>query len=62
MARSIKKKALREISSVMQDLQEQIRRRAYQLYGERGRGDGLELDDWLRAEREVAAERTSTVA
>jgi hypothetical protein len=30
-----------------------IRLRAYQLYEERGREEGHELDDWLKAEAEV---------
>jgi len=34
-------------------LEEQIRRRAYELYLRRGRQSGLELDDWLRAEEEI---------
>ena len=33
-------------------LEEQIRRRAYQLYVERGNESGSELDDWLQAEEE----------
>jgi len=33
--------------------QEQIRRRAYELYEQRGRGDGFALDDWLQAESEL---------
>ena len=33
--------------------EEQIRRRAYELYLERGGASGDELDDWLRAEREI---------
>lgn len=32
---------------------EQIRCRAYQLYEERGREDGHDLQDWLRAEDEI---------
>ena len=32
---------------------EQIRCRAYELYEERGREDGHEVEDWLRAEDEV---------
>jgi len=32
---------------------EAIRRRAYQIYVERGEQPGRELDDWLQAEREV---------
>ena len=34
-------------------LEDQIRRRAYELYEERGREDGHELEDWLRAEEEI---------
>lgn len=33
--------------------QEQISLRAYQLYASRGYVDGLDLQDWLQAEREV---------
>ncbi len=33
---------------------ETIRRKAYQIYVERGRGDGHELDDWLEAETLVS--------
>ena len=33
--------------------QDQIRLRAYQLFLERGAHPGQELDDWLRAEREL---------
>ena len=32
---------------------EEIRRRAYELYLERGEQPGRELDDWLQAEREL---------
>ncbi len=35
------------------ELQQQIRRRAYELYEQRGRQDGHDLDDWLQAESEV---------
>jgi hypothetical protein len=35
-------------------LEQQIRNRAYQLYEERGREDGHELEDWLRAEAEAS--------
>jgi hypothetical protein len=40
---------------------EQIRCRAYELYEERGREDGHEVEDWLRAEAEVTgrAERAA---
>ena len=35
------------------DTEERIRRRAYELYEQRGRVDGFALDDWLEAEREI---------
>jgi len=44
------------------EIQEQIRRRAYELYEQRGRDDGHELDDWLRAESEVTQQKAMTVA
>jgi Protein of unknown function (DUF2934) len=44
------------------DLQEQIRRRAYELYEQRGRDDGHELDDWLHAESEVTQPKAMTIA
>jgi Protein of unknown function (DUF2934) len=35
------------------NLDEEIRRRAYELYEQRGRMPGYENDDWLVAEREI---------
>jgi hypothetical protein len=37
---------------------EDIARRAYEHYEERGRGPGHDLDDWLRAERELQKSRS----
>jgi hypothetical protein len=34
-------------------LEERIRRRAYELYLQRGNQPGSELDDWLQAEEEL---------
>jgi hypothetical protein len=34
-------------------LDERVRRRAYELYVERGNESGSELDDWLQAEEEI---------
>jgi hypothetical protein len=34
-------------------LEEEIRRRAYELYEQRGPSSGSETDDWLVAEREI---------
>jgi hypothetical protein len=38
---------------------EDIGLRAFEIYLERGEEPGLELDDWLQAERELAAEGLS---
>ena len=35
------------------ELAAEIRRRAYELYEQRGRADGHALDDWVEAEAEV---------
>ena len=40
------------------DVQEQVRRRAFELYELRGREDGHDLDDWLQAESEIVQQRT----
>jgi hypothetical protein len=42
-------------------LEEQIRRRAYELYVERGNQSGSEADDWLQAEEEVLRAKQETV-
>lgn len=34
-------------------LEDEIRRRAYELYLQRGTGSGSEAEDWLAAEREI---------
>jgi hypothetical protein len=41
-----------EVSVVNSTRHEEIRRRAYEIYLERGEQPGRELDDWLQAERE----------
>jgi len=38
-------------------LEEQIRKRAYELYVQRGSEAGSEVDDWLQAEEEVIEAR-----
>jgi hypothetical protein len=43
------------------DLQEQIRRRAHELYEQRGRDEGHEQDDWLQAESEVTQQKSKGV-
>lgn len=36
---------------------DEIRARAYEMYLERGGNDGLDFDDWVRAERELRQRR-----
>jgi hypothetical protein len=43
------------------ELQDQIRRRAYELYEQRGSNDGHEVSDWLQAESEVAQQKAKAV-
>jgi hypothetical protein len=44
-----------ELNGMFSDgtLEEQIRRRAYELYEARGRADGFDQEDWDRAKAEV---------
>ena len=42
-----------EASVVNSTRHEEIRRRAFEIYLERGEQPGRELDDWLQAEREL---------
>jgi hypothetical protein len=43
----------KELPSERLSLEEQIQRRAYELYVQRGNQSGSELDDWLQAEEEI---------
>lgn len=44
------------------DTFEEISSRAYELYVERGRENGHDLEDWLQAETEVTARKTRSAA
>lgn len=44
------------------DLSEEIRRRAYELYEQRGGAPGHEHEDWISAEREVQARHSQQTA
>jgi hypothetical protein len=44
------------------ELEHQIRQLAYELYEARGRENGHDLEDWLRAEEEITGKRVRTVA
>jgi hypothetical protein len=43
-------------------LQEEIRKRAYELYEQRGSFDGHDIDDWLQAESEIPMRKRARVA
>ena len=43
-------------------LQERIRRRAYELYVERGNESGSEIEDWLQAEEEILSAEARKIA
>ena len=51
-----------QTTTSIDDLQEQVRRRAYELYEQRGRVDGHEIDHWLQAESEVTQRKAKIVA
>ena len=57
-----KKSTVPTTTNAGSSLEEEIRRRAYQLYEERGRGDGHDLDDWLSAEAEISGTRAKVIA
>ena len=43
-------------------LEDQIRRRAYELFEARGRQDGPDLEDWLRAEEAITGKKVRAAA
>jgi Protein of unknown function (DUF2934) len=52
-----------EAPAIPAELEEEIRRRAYELYEQRGKVDGYALYDWLQAEAEVlSAKKRKTAA
>ena len=53
------KPAAKETPSLSED---EIRRRAFELFEERGGREGHELEDWLRAEREFRRASKSAAA
>ena len=50
------------VEQASSELDQQIRCRAYELYEERGRTDGHDMDDWLSAESEIASGKPKAVA
>lgn len=43
-------------------IEDDIRTRAYQFFEARGKEEGHELEDWLRAEEELAGRKTEAAA
>jgi hypothetical protein len=62
MAQDTTRKTLKMTGTQPQNLEEKIRQRAYELYEERGREDGRDFEDWLRAEEEITQQKTRTTA
>ena len=62
MEKEVTKKQPTSVTSEPQELEPQIRLRAQELYEARGREDGHELDDWLRAEAEITQKKVRTAA
>jgi len=50
-----------EPANLLANIGESIRRRAFELYEERGRKDGHKLKDWLRAEEQIMQQKTRTI-
>ena len=48
--------------TVLIPIKQQIHQRAYELYEQRGRDDGRDLDDWLQAECEIKGTRANATA
>jgi Protein of unknown function (DUF2934) len=53
------KEAVSAGENIAPSLEEQINRRAYELYEQRGKEHGHADEDWLRAEKEIIEERGS---
>ena len=53
---------LRTPKELPAELEEQIRRRGYELYEQRGRVDGSALEDWLQAEAAISDIRSKAKA
>jgi hypothetical protein len=48
--------------TVLIPIEQQIQLRAYELYEQRGRTDGHDLDDWLQAERRIKGTQANAAA
>ena len=48
--------------TVLIPIEQQIQKRAYELYEQRGKTDGHDLDDWLQAECEIKGKQANAAA
>ena len=48
--------------TVLIPIEHQIRQRAYEVYEQRGRTHGHDLDDWFHAEREIKGTQANSAA
>jgi Protein of unknown function (DUF2934) len=56
------KKSPATVTSEPQQLEDQIRLRAHELFEARGREDGHDIEDWLQAETEVTEKKVLPIA
>ena len=54
MANTAKESGLLVLDEPISTVEDEIRRRAYELYEARGGEDGHELEDWLQAKAEIS--------
>ena len=62
MSMDVTKKPSATVRSEPQELEHQIRQRAYELYEESGKEEGHDLENWLRAEEEITKKKDRAIA
>jgi hypothetical protein len=62
MKPNLQKKPPMKIEINPQEVENEIRCRAFEIYEERGQEDGHDLDDWLRAEDEIIRNKARSIA
>jgi hypothetical protein len=62
MTKELGKKPATSVLVAPEILEDQIRARAYELYEERGKEDGHDPDDWLRAEADLTSRKHRSFA
>ncbi len=62
MSKELTKRTPNKMESKPEQLADDIRIRAFEIYESRGREDGHDVDDWLRAENEVLQAKVRSIA